>query len=70
MAIILKRVLGPVQWLSAVFAAAELQGMLSPGTAEPSCVLDAIRRQILEGPDGQAAVKDFAPPSSSSRGDR
>ena len=47
--------------MSALFAAADLQGWLQPGSGRPLNVLEAIRKIILDGRDDVIALKDFHP---------
>jgi len=61
LSVLIKKVFGSVPSLSAVFAAAELQGMLAPGTGRPLAVYEAIRKLILDGRDDVAANKEFGP---------
>ena len=61
-ATVVKSTFGGVPELGALFAAAELHGLLSPGTAQPSKVLAAIRKSILDERDRISLAKEFVPP--------
>lgn len=54
---ILRRVLGTMQWLSTICAAAELEGMLPPGATAPSRALAADSRPLLADPPGRPPTR-------------
>ena len=59
--VIVRKTFSQVQALSALFAAADLQGWLQAGSGRPLNVLEAIRKIILDGRDDVKALKDFRP---------
>jgi hypothetical protein len=57
--VIIKKTFSCVPSLAALFAAADLQGWLRPGTGAPMRVLEAIRKFVLDGRDELVSAKEF-----------
>jgi len=68
--VVIRKAFSQVALLSALFAAADLQGWLQAGVGRPLNVLEAIRKIILDGRDEATSSKDFAPKQSDKQTDK
>jgi hypothetical protein len=64
---VVKTTFEKVPSLAALFAAVDLQGLLSPGLGQPLKVLSAIRKSILDERDQTMMSREFVPPKGGNK---